>query len=90
MSMHLLHSLCAIFIELAEGPSRKPVGKADKGKKPTRTPRGKEEKEKMKYQFHRVECTSKLTSTWDTIFDIDLQHVNKDEFKQRVMVNPTT
>lgn len=60
LSMHLLHLLCAGFIKPTEGPSEKLVEKVDKEKKPARTSRVKEEKEQMKYQFHEVECISKI------------------------------
>lgn len=43
-------------------PTKELVEKMDKGKKIVRTPRGKEEKAKMKYEFLGVECTSKITS----------------------------
>lgn len=54
--------LYARFMEYVAGPSGKSI-KKEKGKKPAKEPRGKEEKDQMKYQFHGVECTSKIIST---------------------------
>lgn len=78
--MHLLHVLCAGFRETIE--------KTNKGKKTAKGTRGKEEKFKIKYEFHRVECSSKITSNWDKVTKTNLGHVSIDEFKQQVLVSP--
>lgn len=49
-------------MELTIGPFEKLSHKTNKGKKPAHTPRGKEEREKMKYEFHGVDHMSKITS----------------------------
>lgn len=62
----------------------------DKGKKSGRTPRGKEDKDQMKYQFQGDPLHSKVTTDWKEITDTNIGQVDMDEFTQRVRVNPTT
>jgi hypothetical protein len=42
----------------------------------------------MKYQLHGVEHTSKITSNWEVILNMDFGHVNIEEFRQRVLFHP--
>lgn len=52
--------------------------KTDKGKKIAKTQRGREEKAKMKYEFHGVQCTSKIMYNWGKVTDTDLGYVSID------------
>lgn len=67
MNMFILF-LSIGFMELVMGPSGASA-KKEKGKKTTKIPRGKEDKEKMKYQFQGVEIISRVAFDWDTILD---------------------
>lgn len=55
--------------------------KINKAKKSTGAAKGEKEKAKMKYEFHRVEWNSRIVSQWDKVKNIDLGHINIDEFK---------
>lgn len=68
-------------MESGAGPSGAAEEK-EKGKKNGKTPRGKEDKEQMKYQFHGDPLHSKVIIDWKEIIDTNIRHVNIDEFKQ--------
>lgn len=76
-------------MESAAGPWGAFVEK-EIGKKTAKAPKGKEEKDQMKYKFHGTKITSKVTKEWDTVKNTNLGKINIDEFRQRVIANPTT
>lgn len=84
----LTFPLLAKYMEPGAGPSGASTEK-DKGKKSRRTPRGKEDKDQMKYQFQGEPLHSKVTTDWKEIMDTNIGQVDIDEFTQRVRLNPT-
>lgn len=92
---HVLHlniliaPLLARYMELATGPSEATAEK-EKDKKAAKAPRGKEDKDQMKYKFQGEDLKSKVTTDRDKVSATNLGHTDIDELKQRVIVNPTT
>lgn len=76
-------------MELGAGPSGETTEKY-KGNKIGRAPHGKEDKDRMKYQFQGELLHSKVIIDWKEITNTNIRHINIDEFKQRVRINPKT
>lgn len=74
-------------MESSVGPSGVVVEK-EKGKKIWKSPHGKEDKDQMKYQFQEEPLKTKVTSTWKEVTDTNIGHIDINEFKQRVWINP--
>lgn len=73
--------------------SARPSGtatKKDKGKKLRKNPRGIKDKDQMKYQFQGEPLHSKVSTDWKEIVKTNIGHIDIDEFKKRVKINPTT